>query len=169
MVVNTLPKYDTTVNTTGCCSKFDPDGWELQDLHFENKRFVRAKTISVLFVPLNMGRVFTRVMGHIDRAGARDEEAFIVLSRDHSPFWAEHLFAVSKDVPGEEMTTLSGNFITKVFEGPYQKVRDWHEEMMSLARARGAEAKAVWFFYTTCPKCAKVYGKNYVVGAMEIS
>jgi hypothetical protein len=26
----------------------------------------------------------------------------------------------------------------------------------------------VYFFYTTCPKCAEVYGKNYVVGVVEI-
>mgnify|MGYP003526130734 CR=1 FL=1 len=37
-----------------------------------------------------------------------------------------------------------------------------------LARARGAEPKSAWFFYTTCPKCAKAYGKNYVVGIAEL-
>ena len=24
-----------------------------------------------------------------------------------------------------------------------------------------------YFFYTTCPKCAKAYGENYVVGVAE--
>lgn len=168
MAVNALPKYDTSINTTGCCPKFNPDGWELQELHFEEKRFVRAKTLSFFFVPLNIGKVFARVMANIDKAGARDEEAFIVLSRDPSPFWGEHLFAVSKDVPGEQMTTLSGDLVTRVFEGPFQKVRDWCQEMTELARSRGRSAKNVWFFYTTCPKCAKVYGKNYVVGAVEL-
>ena len=26
----------------------------------------------------------------------------------------------------------------------------------------------VFFWYTTCPKCAKAYGENYVVGLAEI-
>ena len=25
-----------------------------------------------------------------------------------------------------------------------------------------------YFYYTTCPKCAKVYGKNYVVAVAEV-
>lgn len=28
--------------------------------------------------------------------------------------------------------------------------------------------KKVYFFYTICPKCAKYYGKNYVIGVAEV-
>lgn len=115
-----------------------------------------------------MGRVFSRVQKHMEDAGAIDESDTIVLSRDTSAFAGEHLFAVSKAVPEEEMTTLSGDFVTKVFEGPYQEARHWHEDMAELVRARGVEPKSIWFFYTTCPKCAKAYGKNYVVGVAEV-
>jgi hypothetical protein len=65
---------------------------------------------------------------------------------------------------------LSGDFITRVFEGPYRKVKDWTHEMEIAAKAHGHghEAKRVFMFYTTCPKCAKVYGNNYVVGVAEV-
>jgi hypothetical protein len=167
MQSNALPVLDTSVNTTGCCPRFNPEGWDGQDLHFRDKRFVRAKTISIAHIPVNMGKVFSRVQSHIDKAEAMDPKSYIVLSRDVSPFEAEHLFAVTKPVPEEEMMTLSGNFVTKVFEGPYKKVRDWYKEMVHLARAKGGTDKPVWFFYTTCPKCSKAYGKNYVVGVAE--
>ena len=36
--------------------------------------------------------------------------------------------------------------------------------MAALARDRGATGEEVYFFYTTCPRCAKAYGRNYVVG-----
>jgi hypothetical protein len=75
---------------------------------------------------------------------------------------------VSDDVPGEEMVELSGDFVTKVFEGPYHEAEQWHEEMERLVRARGKAPGRVFFFYTTCPKCAAAYGKNYVVGVAEI-
>ncbi len=65
------------------------------------------------------------------------------------------------------MTTLSGEFTTRVFEGPYSGVRNWHRTLTEDAAARGAPAKAIWFFYTTCPKCAKAYGQNYVVGVTQ--
>ncbi|RWK67222.1 MAG: hypothetical protein E5X43_25790 [Mesorhizobium sp.] len=67
------------------------------------------------------------------------------------------------------MAALSGNFVTKVFEGPYSQARVWHEEMRQIARDRKSEPSNVYFFYTTCPKCAKAYGKNYVVGVAAIS
>jgi len=168
MQTNALPPFDMSVNTTGCCPKFNPQGWDAQELHFRDKRFVRATTRSLMHVPVNMGKVFARVQGHIEKAGALDGSDCIVLSRDTSAFAGEHLFAVPKAVPDEEMVTLSGDFITKVFEGPYRQVTRWHEEMADLVRARGGEPKAIWFFYTTCPKCAKAYGQNYVVGVAEV-
>ncbi|EPX76048.1 hydrolase [Salipiger mucosus] len=164
MQTNALPRYDDSDNPTGCCPRFDPTGWDGRSLHFEDKPFLRATTRSAMHIPLNMGRVFARVQRRMEAAGAYDPENCIVLSRDLSPWESEHLFAVTGPVPDEQMVTLSGNFVTKVFEGPYRNARNWHAEMTALARETGAKADEVYFFYTTCPKCAKVYGRNYVVG-----
>jgi hypothetical protein len=71
--------------------------------------------------------------------------------------------AVSKDIPGAKMTTLSGTFLAKVFEGPYRNMRNWIDEMKSFVKGKGKTLYRLYFFYTTCPKCAKKYGKNYVV------
>ncbi len=169
MQTNETPFFDASDNTTGCCPRFNPAGWDGQALHFDKKRFVRAVTRSLAHVPLNMGRVFTRVQGHVADAGAEDATQMLVMSRDPSAFAGEHLFAVTKDVPGEEMTTLSGDFVTKTFEGPYSQARLWHGEMEAAAREAGHEPGDVWFFYTTCPKCAKAYGKNPVVGLVELA
>ncbi|WP_206535284.1 hydrolase [Mesorhizobium sp. M7A.F.Ca.US.011.01.1.1] len=76
---------------------------------------------------------------------------------------------MTRPVPGEETTTLSGDFLTKVFQGPYSQARDWHEEMQRIALARHREPRDVYFFYTTCPKCAKVYGRNYVIGVVAVA
>lgn len=168
METNTLPAFDMSVNTTGCCPKFNPDGWDDQDLHFRDKPFVRAKTRSILHMPINMGSVFSRVQNHIKASDAAGAEDYFVLSRDTSAWRSEHLFAVPGPVPDEEMTSLSGDFVTKVFEGPYRHVRAWEKQLRQAVRARGSDPKGIHFFYTTCPKCAKAYGKNYVVGVAEV-
>ncbi len=168
METNALPHYDSSLNPTGCCPKFNPEGWDGRELHFDNKRFVRATTWAFLHIPLNMGSVFKRVLGNMEAAGATDDDNTLVLSRDLSPWRTEHLFAVTKPVMGEGMTFLSGDFVTRVFEGPYRKVKGWHLDMEELVRARGGEPGAVYFFFTTCPKCAKVYGENHVVGVAQI-
>jgi len=168
MQTNAFPTMDISDNTTGCCPRFHPEGWDNQQLHFKDKKFVRAMTRSAMHVPWNMGRVFTRVQEHIEDASAVAPEKEVVLSRDPSPWQGEHFFSVEKDVPGEEMTTLSGDFITRVFEGPYHKAKDFDHDMQVAATAMGKTAKEVYFFYTTCPKCAKASGKNYMVGVARV-
>ena len=163
-----LPRMDLANAPTGCCPRFDPEGWDGLEVHFEDTPFVRATTRSLMHIPLNMGTVFSRVQAHIEEAGAQDPDRFLVLSRDLSSTEGEHLFQVTRDVPDEEMTRLSGTFLTRVFEGPYRHARDWVHAMEVAAKAAGKKGGRVFMFYTTCPKCAKAYGQNYVVGFIEV-
>ena len=71
-------------------------------------------------------------------------------------------------MPDTEMVRLSGNFLAKVFEGPYHEAGKWAKEMVEFVNSQNKELKKLYFFYTTCPKCAKHYGKNYVVGFAEV-
>ena len=168
METNTLPRYDVSDNPTGCCPRFNPEGWDGRHLHFRDKPFIRATTRSVMHIPVNMGSVFGRVLGRIDEANAFDPDDYIALSRDLSAWEAEHLFAVAREVPGETMTTLTGDYITHVFEGPYREVREWVPELEGMVREKGYEPKTVYMFYTTCPKCSAEYRKNYVVGVVQV-
>ena len=168
METNALPKYDMTDNPTGCCPRFHPENWDNQDLHFRDKLFVRAKTRSLAHIPLNMGPVFRKTFRAMEDADAQSDTNFIVLSRDQSAWSAEHLFAANKEAPQKEMVRVTGDFVTKVFEGPYKEVRRWCEQLSESIEAEGKHVKKTYFFYTTCPKCAKTYGKNYVVGVADI-
>lgn len=168
METNRVPPLHVEDNPTGCCPRFHPEDWQGVELHFRDKRFVRAEVHEALHIPLDMDRVFTRVDAAMRAAGAFDPQDFIVLSRDTSAWKGEHYFAAAADVPGEDMTRLSGDFMTEVFEGPYAQAGDWARRLQAGAAARGVLDSEVWFYYTTCPKCAKVYGKNYVVGLARI-
>lgn len=167
MLTNELPAFDTTDNETNCCPRFCPEPWRNQQLHFDNKPFVRASTVSLFHIPLNMGLTFARTWEAIKAAHA-DNGAFLVLSHDDSAWHAEHLFAASKDVPGADMVHLSGEFMTKVFEGPYGNARKWYAEMEHYVQQAGKQLDTMFFFYTTCPRCAKHYGHNYVVGIAKV-
>jgi hypothetical protein len=167
MRTNELPKFDLADNETDCCPRFHPEPWDNQELHFENKPFVKASTVSLFHVPLNMRSVFARTFDAI-RAAHADDGGFLVLSHEDSAWHAEHLFAVVKDVPGAEMERLSGTFLTKVFEGPYSDARRWCDEMKDYVSGKGKHLETMYFFYTTCPKCATHYGKNYVVGVAKV-
>ena len=168
METNRVPPLHMDDNPTGCCPRFHPEDWDGVALHFRDKHFVRAEVREALHVPLNMGPVFARVDAAMRAAGAFDPADFIVLSRDTSAWKGEHYFAVTGEVPGEEMASLSGDFITRVFEGPFSQAGDWARQMQAEAARQGKPGAEVWFYYSTCPKCAKVYGKNYVVGLAQM-
>jgi len=167
MDINASPKYDMSDNPTNCCPRLNPEGWDDQELHFKDKLFVKADSRSIFHIPLNIGSVFETTSSAIEKAGAWPSEQCIILTHDESAWREEHLFAVTNEVPGQEMVRLSGDYITKVFEGPYKDAPKWMKEMEALVAAKGKRSKKVYFFYTTCPKCAKVYGKNYVVAVAE--
>lgn len=169
METNILPAYDMSDNPTGCCPRFMPDGWDDQDLHFKNKLFVRAKTRSLFHIPINMGSVFERTYDAIQAAEAQKDDDIIIMSRDLSPWTSEHLFSVDKTVPGQETVLLNGDFHTKVFEGPFKDAPNWCKEVEDDLSVRGKEVQDIYFFYTTCPKCAKTYGKNYVVALAQMA
>ena len=85
MHTNELPAYDMSDNPTGCCPRFNAEGWDGAELHFKDMPMLRAVTMSAMHIPLNMGKVFTRVQDHMEKAGAFDPAHYIVLSRDPSP------------------------------------------------------------------------------------
>ena len=169
MQTNALPTYDASDNPTGCCPRFNPEGWDDRKLHFDGKLFVRAKTRSVDHVPTDMGPVFERTFAEIEKAGAYDPSNVIVLSRDVSASEGELFFAVSKPVPGLDVVRWSGDYVTKLFEGPYEKAPSWAQRFTADLEEHGHEVGKMYFFYTTCPKCAEVYGKNYIVAVAELT
>ena len=168
METNALPKYDMSDNPTHCCPRFNPEGWDEQELHFKDKLFVKVTTRSLFHIPVNIGSVFPATFKALEDAHAQNMEQFIVLSHDPSAWRSEHYFAVTKDVPGKEMVKLSGDFMTKVFEGPYRNAPRWEKDMESFVKSKGKQVVNTYFFYTTCPKCAKFYGKNYMVAVAQI-
>ena len=144
-----------------CCPRFDPAPWDRKELRWEDKRFVKDRVTSFLHIPLNFGAVMKRNVGAIEAAGARPE-TMVVLSEENSLWGADVYIEVTKDIPGAEMARISGTFLCKVFEGPYRNMRKWIAEMKAFVQSKGKNLEKLYFFYTTCPKCAKRYGKNYV-------
>ncbi len=152
---------DQATETT-CCPKFDPEPWDGREITWEDKAFVKDRVRSLFHIPLNFAGVMKRNVALIEAADAKPAEP-IVISDENSLWGADVYIEVTKEVPNARMATLSGTFLSKVFEGPYKNMRTWIEEMKEYVESKGKELGKLYFYYTTCPKCAKKYGKNYVV------
>ena len=152
---------------TGCCPRFDPEPWDGKEVTFDNRLFLKDRVRSFLHIPLNFGKVMVRNMERIQAADALAEKP-LMLSDENSLWGSDIYIAVSKDVPGAEMVQLSGTFLTRAFEGPYKDIRTWIPQMKDYVAEQKKTMQKLYFFYTTCPRCAKYYGKNYVVLLAQI-
>jgi hypothetical protein len=158
--------YDNS--ETGCCARLDEARWEEQRITWQDKPFLRDHIRAFLHIPLNFGSVISRDHAAIEEAAAYPEEPFW-LTDEVSPWGSDIYVAVDREVPGARMEKLSGTFLTKVFEGPYRDVGKWMREMEEYARRQGEDVLKTYFFYATCPKCAKHYGRNQVVLFAQVS
>ena len=145
-----------------CCPRFDPEPWEDKEIEWEGKRFLQDRVTSFLHIPLNFGAVMKRAVTKIEAANAKPED-MIVLSDENSLWGADVYIAIDKDVPNATTATISGTFLSQVFEGPYSQIKTWMKAMEKTVADKGKSMKKLYCYYTTCPKCAKKYGKNYVV------
>lgn len=151
-----------TIKPTGCCDIFDPKPWEDKEIKWKDKIFVKDHVINFLHIPLNFGQKVVKNMKLIEKASAK--APYQLMLTDEKSIWGSDIYIdVAKDVPGAQMAALSGTFLTKVFEGPYSNAGKWAKEMKEYVEKKGKKIKKLYFSYTTCPKCAKAYGKNYVV------
>lgn len=159
------------IKETGCCPRFNPDNWDDQSFEWKDKPFIKDSIPEFLHMPLPsmVGKVMTRMCKKVEESDAMpDKKDFICLAYDPSPWKGEYYMAVTHEVQNAENVTISGNFITRVFDGPYNAVPNWIKVMDALLEGKGLKAKKYYFYYTTCPKCAKAYGHNYVVVFAEI-
>lgn len=156
------------IKSTGCCDPFNPEPWQDKEIVWKDKIFVKDHLTSFFHIPLNMGKKVTKNMALIEKANALAPQQLMLT--DETSLWGADVYIdVSKEVPGAQMATISGTFLTKVFEGAHQNAGKWAKEMDEYVRGKGKETKKLYFFYTTCPKCAKAYGKNFVVLLAQIA
>ena len=146
----------------GCCPRIDESKWEGAEHIWNKKLFVKDVVRSAFYIPVNFSKVLERLNQKVEQAQAQTEES-IWLTDHNSPWTSDLLVSITKEVPGCSMKALSGTFFSKVFIGSYRDMKRWMQEMETFVSQKKREIGKMYFWYTTCPKCAKKYGKNVVV------
>jgi len=150
-----------------CCPQFDPSPWHDKEFIWDSKRFIKDKVFTIFNIPINFGQVMTRIHSQLSQEGAECLD-WLCLS-DHTSKWNMDIYlAVDKEVVGANNVTLSGRFYSQVYEGDFKQTGVWCQDFEQDVNEKGMEIKKWYMWYTTCPKCAKKYGKNYVVVMAEV-
>lgn len=144
-----------------CCPEFNPELWDDKVFDWQDKKFVKDTVFTFFFMPINFGSVMKRLDERVHNANASMPD-WLCLS-DHISKWKMDVYlAVDKEIPDAKNITLSGKYFSKVYEGPFKDTGKWCKDFEAEAKIKGLNIKKWFMWYTTCPKCAKKYGKNYV-------
>jgi hypothetical protein len=149
-------------STEVCCPEFNPQPWDDKLHHWQNKMFIKDKVFSVFYMPVNFGSVMKRFNEMLSDTDVEVPDNLCLA--DHTSMWNMDVYlSVDQQVPGANNTTLSGSFYSKVYEGSFNNTGKWMKDFLALLKSKGMASSKNYSWYTTCPKCAKKYGKNYVV------
>jgi hypothetical protein len=150
-----------------CCPKFNIEKWDKKVFTWDKKLFIK-ETLSTFFhipFPPSIGRKVMK-MHHLaqkSEATIPDKTDALILFRDPTAFKSEIYYSVTKEVDGANNTTISGSFVARVFDGPYNSIPKYIKEMEKFVEGREQKAKDYYVHYAYCPKCAKESGHNYMI------
>ncbi|MDP3453569.1 MAG: hypothetical protein Q8R90_11515, partial [Bacteroidales bacterium] len=158
-----LPKN----NNIECCPPFDPAPWDDKIVEWVNKPFVRDRVFTIFYMPVGFGSAIRRVDKKVTKAASSMVDWLCLC--EHTSKWNMDIYiAVDKEIPDADNKLLSGKFYSKVYEGNFNNTGKWCQDYAGIIKSKGLVMKKMYMWYTTCPKCAKKYGKNYVVIISEL-
>lgn len=157
-----------TMNEEICCPPIDPKLWDNKVMEWENKMFIQDHVRTFLHMPMNFGKVMTKMFDKVCKADASIPD-YLCLSEHVSLWKMKLLLAVDKEIQDTQNIKITGKYFSKVYEGSFNDTGKWIKAFHSFAKVKGHTINKIYLWYTTCPKCAEKYGKNYVVIFGEIS
>jgi hypothetical protein len=148
-----------------CCSQFNPEKWDNKTFNWYNKPFIKESMITFFHIPFpcSLNKKISKLCKLADSCNSVNPEEVLLLFRDPSAFKSEIYLSVDKEITGAENTKITGNFVSKVFSGPYREVPKFIKSMDEYLSKEGKKAKDYYIHYAYCPKCAEKYGNNYMI------
>jgi len=147
-----------------CCPEINPKKWDKKAFVWKNKTFIKGDVLQIMHIPLNFGQVITSLVSKAEKAKALPKgEYAISLSRERSPWKSELYLATTKKVSDAKNAVISGKFLSRAFDGPYNSIPAFMKEMENYLKEKGKSAETLYFYYAYCPKCSKKYSHNYII------
>jgi len=159
------------METDECCPEFNPSNWDKKTLIWKNKTFIKDSMPTIFHIPFPwiIGKKIVRLCNLVVKTKVQPpKDKWLMLFHDPHAFKSELFMSVTKPVKNENNVTISGTFMTQVFDGPYKAVPKFMKKMDEYLSEKGKKAKDYYVHYAYCPKCSKKYNHNYMVLFAEI-
>lgn len=152
---------------TGCCPRFDPAPWDKKLVAWGDRLFLHDHVKSFFHIPLNFDSVVAWDMQRIASFDALPQIPLML--SDENSLWGDEVYIeVTKPIPDAHIVRLAGTYLTLARKGPMKNIGSWINDLESFAASQQKIMKKLFYYYTTCPSCAKKYGENYLVLLAEV-
>ena len=162
----------TEQGTDVCCPEFRSEKWDEKTFDWKEKHFIKSSVPALFHIPLKpmLKKQITQLMeqAEVSKRTQPELEETLLLFNDPHAFKSEVYLSVEDDIPSAQNTTLTGTFMTKVYDGAYRDIPKFFKKMNNFLADQGKRAKNYYVHYAYCPKCAKKYGHNYMVFFAEL-
>lgn len=151
-----------------CCPKFNPEKWDGQIFNWYDKPFIKEDMVTFFHLPFpwslkNKITKLCQLAGPCNSSENVKADEVLLLFRDPSAFKSEIYLSVNKEIEKASNVKITGDFMAKVFSGPYREVPKFIKSMNEYLAKEGKTAKDYYIHYAYCPKCAEKYGNNYMI------
>ena len=155
-----------------CCQKFEPKRWDNKTFTWDDKRFIKESIPTIFHMPFpkSIGKKVTKMMALAEKWDSLSDDKLedLLLFNDPTAFKSDMYLSVSESIPNAHNVELSGTFISKVYDGAYNKIPKFMKQMENHLRAQDKKVKDYYIHYAYCPKCSKEFGHNYMAIFAEI-
>lgn len=150
-----------------CCPTFEVEKWDGKTINWENRIFLKESITTFFHIPFPpaIGKKVMKMHNLALETGTSipDKSEALILFRDPSAFKSEIYYAVTKEIEGANVSKITGSFVARVFDGPYNSIPRFMNEMNSYLKEKGQVALDYYVHYAYCPECAKETGHNYMI------
>lgn len=100
------------MNENECCPRLDPTLWDDKILNWDNKKFIKGKVKTIMYIPIGFGKEITKLQKLVTDSGGIIED-YLCLSV-HPTKWAMNIYlAVNKPIENAENVTIGRNILFK--------------------------------------------------------
>lgn len=155
-----MENYGATIHLF--CPRLVREEWDRQTHPWDKKPFYALPYRSFFGWPLNLARQTAAAVDLLSKRGLLDSVP-INFAVNEQARGGTLLIAIKRHVKDLETRAISGQFMSFFFEGKYPERPHWIRQVYRYGRANHLNFQELYFWYATCPTCAKKQGYAQVV------
>jgi hypothetical protein len=144
------------------CPQLSKDEWHLSKHIWDKRPFYQVHYRCFFNLPINLQ---TQVRQALTKLQNRDllEETPMIFSVRENAWGGDLLISITKHVPDLETRSISGHFISFLFNGNYKQVPYWIRKVQEYGRRKYLDFSELYIWHVTCPRCIQKYGQAQTV------